>query len=41
MMPLTCGMNLMTIDISLQYTVHRAVLAAVDIFDVTILSRGK
>ena len=41
MMSLTSGMNLMTIDISLQYIVRGAVLAAAVIFDVTTRSRGK
>ena len=41
MMSLTSGMNLMGIDISLQYIVRGAVLAAAVIFDVTTRSRGK
>ena len=41
MMSLTSGMNLMTIDISLQYIVRGAVLAAAVIFDVTTRTRGK
>ena len=41
MMSLTSGMNLMGIDISLQYIVRGVVLAAAVIFDVTTRSRGK
>ena len=41
MMSLTSGMNLMSIDISLQYIVRGAVLAAAVIFDVTTRNRGK
>lgn len=41
MMSLVSGMNLMGIDISLQYIVRGAVLAAAVIFDVTTRSRGK
>ncbi len=41
MTSLTSGMNLMQIDISLQYIVRGAVLAAAVIFDVTTRSRGK
>ena len=41
MMSLTNGMNLMTIDISLQYIVRGAVLAAAVIFDVTTRNRSK
>jgi putative multiple sugar transport system permease protein len=41
MMSLTSGMNLMGIDISLQYVMRGAVLAAAVIFDVTTRSRGK
>jgi putative multiple sugar transport system permease protein len=41
MMSLTSGMNLMSIDISLQYIVRGAVLAAAVIFDVTTRMRGK
>ncbi len=41
MMSLTSGMNLMTIDISLQYIVRGAVLALAVIFDVTTRRRGK
>ena len=41
MMSLTSGMNLMSIDISLQYIVRGAVLAAAVIFDVTTRARGK
>jgi putative multiple sugar transport system permease protein len=41
MMSLTSGMNLMGIDISLQYIVRGAVLAAAVIFDVTTRRRGK
>jgi putative multiple sugar transport system permease protein len=40
MMSLTSGMNLMGIDISLQYIVRGAVLAAAVIFDVTTRRRG-
>jgi putative multiple sugar transport system permease protein len=38
---LSSGMNLMGIDISMQYIVKAAVLAAAVIFDVTTRSRGK
>jgi putative multiple sugar transport system permease protein len=38
---LTSGMNLMGVDISLQYVVRGAVLAAAVIFDVTTRSRGR
>ena len=38
---LTSGMNLLGTDISLQYVVRGAVLAAAVIFDVTTRSRGK
>ncbi|NMC52749.1 MAG: sugar ABC transporter permease [Chloroflexi bacterium] len=41
MTSLTSGMNLMSIDISVQYIVRGAVLAAAVIFDVTTRSRGK
>lgn len=41
MLSLTSGMNLMGIDISLQYVVRGAVLAAAVIFDVTTRGRGK
>lgn len=41
MMSLTSGMNLMSIDISWQYIVRGAVLAAAVIFDVATRSRGK
>jgi putative multiple sugar transport system permease protein len=41
MMSLTNGMNLMSIDISLQYIVRGAVLAAAVIFDVTTRNRSK
>ncbi len=41
MVSLTNGMNLMGIDISLQYIVRGAVLAAAVIFDVTTRKRGK
>ncbi len=41
MMSLTSGMNLMGIDISLQYIVRGAVLAAAVIFDVSTRARGK
>jgi putative multiple sugar transport system permease protein len=41
MMSLTSGMNLMGIDISLQYIVRGAVLAAAVIFDVATRNRGK
>ena len=41
MMSLTSGMNLMGIDISLQYIVRASVLAAAVIFDVAIRNRGK
>ena len=41
MMSLTSGMNLMGIDISLQYIVRGAVLAAAVIFDVATRRRGK
>ncbi|HNT23144.1 MAG TPA: sugar ABC transporter permease [Anaerolineales bacterium] len=41
MMSLTNGMNLMGIDISLQYIVRGAVLVAAVIFDVTTRGRGK
>jgi putative multiple sugar transport system permease protein len=41
MTSLTSGMNLMTIDISYQYIVRGAVLAAAVIFDVMTRSRGK
>lgn len=41
MMSLTSGMNLMSIDISLQYMVRGLVLAAAVIFDVATRSRGK
>lgn len=37
----TSGMNLMGIDISLQYIVRGAVLAAAVIFDVTTRNRAK
>jgi putative multiple sugar transport system permease protein len=40
-MSLTSGMNLMGIDISLQYVVRGLVLAAAVIFDVTTRGRGK
>lgn len=40
-MSLTSGMNLMGIDISLQYVVRGAVLAIAVIFDVTTRSRGR
>lgn len=41
MMSLTSGMNLMNIDISLQYIVRGAMLAAAVIFDVTTRNRAK
>ncbi|MBM4425318.1 MAG: sugar ABC transporter permease [Chloroflexi bacterium] len=41
MLSLTSGMNLMGIDISLQYLVRGAVLAAAVIFDVATRRRGK
>jgi putative multiple sugar transport system permease protein len=41
MMSLTSGMNLMSIDISMQYIVRGAVLAAAVIFDVSTRRRGK
>ncbi len=41
MMSLTSGMNLMGIDISVQYIVRGAVLAAAVIFDVATRTRGK
>jgi putative multiple sugar transport system permease protein len=41
MMSLTSGMNLMTIDISYQYIVRGAVLAAAVVFDVATRSRVK
>jgi putative multiple sugar transport system permease protein len=41
MMSLTSGMNLMGIDISLQYIVRGAVLAAAVIFDVATRNRSK
>lgn len=41
MLSLTSGMNLMGIDISLQYVVRGAVLAAAVIFDVATRTRGK
>ncbi len=41
MMSLTNGMNLMTIDISMQYIVRGIVLALAVIFDVSTRSRGK
>lgn len=41
MMSLTSGMNLMGIDISLQYIVRGAVLAGAVIFDVSTRNRGK
>jgi putative multiple sugar transport system permease protein len=41
MTSLTSGMNLMGIDISLQYIVRAAVLVAAVIFDVTTRSSGK
>jgi putative multiple sugar transport system permease protein len=41
MTSLTSGMNLMGIDISVQYIVRGAVLAAAVIFDVTTRSRGR
>ena len=41
MASLTNGMNLMGIDISLQYIVRGLVLAAAVIFDVTTRKRGK
>jgi putative multiple sugar transport system permease protein len=41
MMSLTSGMNLMGIDISLQYIVRGAVLVAAVVFDVATRSRGK
>ncbi len=41
MTSLTSGMNLMSIDISLQYIVRGAVLVAAVIFDVSTRSRGK
>jgi putative multiple sugar transport system permease protein len=41
MMSLTSGMNLMSVDISYQYIVRGAVLAAAVIFDVTTRSSGK
>ena len=41
MLSLTSGMNLMTIDISMQYIVRGAVLAAAVIFDVATRTSGK
>lgn len=41
MMSLTSGMNLMQIDISIQYIVRGLVLAVAVIFDVTTRNRGK
>ncbi len=41
MMSLTSGMNLMSVDISYQYIVRGAVLAAAVIFDVTTRNRSK
>jgi putative multiple sugar transport system permease protein len=41
MLSLTSGMNLMSIDISLQYIVRGAVLVAAVIFDVATRNRGK
>jgi putative multiple sugar transport system permease protein len=41
MMSITSGMNLMTIDISLQYIIRGAVLAAAVIFDVTTRRTSK
>lgn len=41
MMSLTSGMNLMTIDISMQYVVRGAVLATAVIFDVATRNKGK
>ena len=41
MLSLTSGMNLMTIDISLQYIVRGAVLVAAVIFDVATRTSGK
>lgn len=41
MLSLTSGMNLLGIDISLQYVVRGAVLAAAVIFDVTTRGSGK
>ena len=41
MLSLTSGMNLMGIDISLQYVVRGAVLAAAVIFDVATRGSGK
>ncbi len=41
MMSLTSGMNLMGIDISIQYMVRGAVLVAAVVFDVATRSRGK
>ncbi|MEW5959279.1 MAG: sugar ABC transporter permease [Chloroflexota bacterium] len=40
-MSLTSGMNLMGVDISMQYVVRGAVLAAAVIFDVTTRSQGR
>jgi putative multiple sugar transport system permease protein len=40
MLSLTSGMNLMSIDISLQYIVRGAVLVAAVIFDVATRTRG-
>jgi putative multiple sugar transport system permease protein len=41
MLSLTSGMNLMGIDISLQYVVRGAVLVAAVIFDVTTRTSAK
>jgi putative multiple sugar transport system permease protein len=41
MMSLTSGMNLMGIDISLQYIVRGIVLVAAVVFDVTTRSRSR
>jgi putative multiple sugar transport system permease protein len=41
MMSLTSGMNLMTIDISMQYVVRGAVLATAVIFDVATRNKAK
>jgi putative multiple sugar transport system permease protein len=41
MLSLTSGMNLMSIDISLQYVMRGAVLVAAVIFDVATRTRGK
>jgi len=41
MTSLTSGMNLMGVDISSQYILRGAVLAAAVIFDVTTRKRGK